>query len=139
MTDTPPPTPPPRRQVAIEDQPFWAAIDAGRLVLARCACGAHYARAQACLRCAAGATSLQWRPACGRGVVRSFVIFERAYHPFFAGQVPYVVAVVALEEGPELITNLVDVAVTEAAIGMRVRLQIVTCGGQNIHQASARL
>ena len=46
---------PPLRVVAVEDQPFWDALDAGSFVLARCACGAYYGRSQACLRCGADA------------------------------------------------------------------------------------
>ena len=131
--------PAPARVVAVEDQPFWDAIDAGRLVLARCRCGACYARLQACLKCDAGATALTWTPACGRGTVRTFVVFDKAYHAYFAGRVPYVVALVTLEEGPEILTNVIDIDVSAVTIGMPVRIVIADRGGQKIHQASARV
>ena len=131
--------PPPRRVVAVADQPFWDAIDAGRLVLARCPCGAHYARLQACLACNAGAPSLRWVPATGTGTVRTFVVFDKPYHPYFEGRVPYVVAVVTLDEGPEIVTNVIDTDVPAVAIGMPVRIVIGERGGQAIHQASARV
>ena len=44
----------------------------------------------------------------GRGTIYSFVVFHRVYHPGFAEDVPYVAAVVQLEEGPRLPTLIVD-------------------------------
>lgn len=141
MSDTPPqmPASPPRRVVPVEDQPFWDAIDAGHFVLARCVCGAHYARWQACLQCGANANSLTWQPASGRGTVRTFVVFDKPYHPYFKERLPYVVAVVTLEEGPEITTNIVDTDVSDIEIGMPVRLVISERGEHKIHQASARV
>jgi hypothetical protein len=130
---------PPRRVVSVEDQPFWDAIDAGNFVLARCACGAYYARLQACLRCGADAQALTWTPASGRGTVRTFVVFDKPYHPYFAERLPYVVAVIALEEGPEIMTNLVDSDIAAVEIGMPVRIVIRERGEYKIHQASARV
>ena len=140
MTKTPASNiPAPPRVVAVEDQPFWEAIDAGKFVLARCACGAYYARLQACLQCNASAQSLHWVPASGQGTVRTFVIFDKPYHPYFEGRVPYIVAVVTLNEGPEILTNVIDADVSAVAIGMPVRIVISERGGQKIHQASARV
>jgi uncharacterized OB-fold protein len=130
---------PPRRIVPVEDQPFWDAIDADNFVLARCACGAYYARAQACLRCGATAQALTWVPASGRGTVRTFVVFDKLYHPYFKERLPYVVAVVALEEGPEITTNIIDADVSSIKIGMPVRIIISERGEYKIHQASARV
>jgi uncharacterized protein len=128
---------PPPRLVAVEDQAFWDALDAGNFVLARCPCGAYYPRLQACLKCGARADALTWVPASGRGTVRTFVIFDKPYHPYFKDRLPYAVAVVALEEGPDIITNVIDIDVTQVTIGMPVRIVIRTRGEQKIHQASA--
>ena len=129
----------PRPCCPVEDQPFWDALDAGTFVLARCTCGAYYARSQACLRCGADARALTWVPASGRGTVRTFVVFDKPYHPYFQERTPYVVAVVALEEGPEITTNVVDTDVTNVEIGMPVRIVISNRGENKIHQASARV
>ena len=133
------PPSPPRRVAAVEDQPFWNAIDAGTFVLARCTCGTYYARLQACLQCGADANALTWVPASGRGSVRTFVVFDKPYHPYFEERLPYVVAVVTLEEGPEITTNIVDTDVSAITIGMPVHIVISDRGGQKIHQASARV
>jgi len=134
-----PATAAPRRVALHEDRPFWDAIDAGRFVLARCACGAFYTRSQACLCCDRPAASLTWVPASGGGTVRTFVIFDKPYHPYFEDRLPYVVAVIALAEGPEILTNVIDTEVAAVRIGMPVRIVIAERDGQNIHQASARI
>lgn len=54
-------------------------------------------------------------------------------------KLPYGVAVVALEEGPELTTNIVDTEVTSIKIGMPVRIVISRRDEHKIHQASARV
>jgi uncharacterized OB-fold protein len=130
---------PPQRMVAVEDRPFWDALDAGNFVLARCACGAYYPRLQACLKCGSGAAALTWVPASGRGTVRTFVVFDKPYHPYFKDRLPYAVAVVTLEEGPEIVTNIVDTDAASVRIGMPVRIVISTRGGEKIHQASAQV
>jgi uncharacterized OB-fold protein len=130
---------PPLRVVPVEDQPFWDALDAGSFMLARCTCGAYYARSQACLQCGADARALTWVSASGRGTVRTFVVFDKPYHPYFKERIPYVVAVVTLEEGPEITTNIIDTDVTNVEIGMPVRIVISNRGEHKIHQASARV
>ena len=127
---------PPERCDSAADAPFWEAIDRGELVLARCtACGTHYPSSQACTACGAGADALEWVRASGRGTIRTFAVFHRAYHPFFAQLVPYNVAVVTLEEGPDLLTNVVGCRNEELAVGMRVRIVTRNRGDTAIHQA----
>jgi uncharacterized OB-fold protein len=141
MTEAPPAADaaPPTRVVAIEDRPFWDAIDRGEFVLARCTCGTYYARQQACIHCANDTQSLRWEPVSGHGVVRTFVVFDKPYHAYFKDKLPYIVAVVSLQEGPEIITNVIDADISVVAIGMPVQIVIRDRGGQKIHQASARL
>jgi uncharacterized OB-fold protein len=71
--------------------------------------------------------------------VRTFIVFDKPYHPYFKDRTPYVVAVVTLEEGPEITTNIVDADVANVEIGMPVRVVISSRGEQKIHQASARM
>jgi len=130
---------PPSRVVPVEDQPFWDALDAGTFMLAHCTCGAYYARLQACLQCGAEARVLTWVPASSRGTVRTFIVFDKPYHPYFKERTPYVVTVVILEEGPEIMTNIIDTDITNVKIGMPVRIVISNRGEHLIHQASARV
>ncbi len=139
MRDNQPTSAPPRRIVPVEDQPFWDAIDSGEFRLARCICGAYYARTQACLQCGAHASVLSWVPASDRGTIRTFIVFDKPYHPYFKEIIPYVVAVVTLEEGPEITTNIVDIDPSTVEIGMPVRIVIGERGEHHIPQASAHV
>lgn len=61
---------------------------------------------------------MEWVVSAGHGTVYSFTIVHRAPHPAFA--TPYVVAIVTLDEGFEMLANL-ECEPARAAIGLRVR------------------
>ena len=58
----------------------------------------------------------------GRGKVFSFVTFHRVYRPAFAEDVPYVVALVQLDEGPRLLTNILDISPDDVRCEMPVEV-----------------
>ncbi len=128
----------PPRVVDSEDRPFWEALDRGQLTLARCLCGACYARSQACLSCGGTADALRWVSVSGRGHVRTYVVFDKPYHPYFAARLPYCVAVVALEEGPEIVTNVIECAPDAVFIGQEVEVFAAVRDGQVLPQARPR-
>jgi uncharacterized OB-fold protein len=120
--------------------PLADAIDAhyqglarDELLITRCTeCGrAQFPPRAVCYGCDASGT-LQWVPAAGTGEVWSFVTFHKAYFPPEVRAVPYNVAIVQLDEGPRLVTNLVDVPDDEVAIGLRVRCSFVHTGDQHL-------
>ena len=61
-----------------------------------------------------------WTPLSGRGTVQSHIVFERAYHEAWADQVPYVVALIELDEGPVLVSNVVGVQPSAVRVGQQV-------------------
>jgi uncharacterized OB-fold protein len=63
---------------------------------------------------------LNWISASGRGTVVSFTLLHRAPGPEFEKRLPYIYALVELEEGPRIVTNLVHVAPDEASVGQPV-------------------
>jgi uncharacterized OB-fold protein len=69
--------------------------------------------------------SLEWDtvPSSGKGEVYSFVVPHYPQVPSF--EYPYVVAVVELEEGTRLITNVVDIDPADVRIGMPVEVRFV--------------
>jgi uncharacterized OB-fold protein len=80
-------------------QPYWDAAAEGRLVIQKCAsCGKlrHYPRLL-CDNCYSDAA--EWTPASGRGKVHSWTVCHHAFHPAFAGELPYTLVTVDLEEG----------------------------------------
>jgi len=103
-------------------QPFWDAARRHELWVQRCrACDTHlfYPR-YLCTTC--GSDDLAWVEASGRGTVFTYTVARRPTHPAFADLVPYVIAVVELEEGPKLTTNIVDIDPDDVTIGMAVRV-----------------
>lgn len=89
------------------NRPFWDALDQGHLVFQRCECGHAWLPARRlCPQC------LQerwvWEEASGNGRLESWVVYHVCYHEAFRSRLPYNVALVELDEGPRLITNIVD-------------------------------
>lgn len=104
-------------------EPFWSAANTGEFLLQHCAsCGyqQHYPR-NLCVRC--WSEDLSWTPASGAGVIWTFTVVEIPGHPAWAAEVPYVIAVVELDEGPRVMTRIVNCDVERARVGMRVTLQ----------------
>jgi uncharacterized OB-fold protein len=110
----------PLPQPSIETVPFWAAIQERRFVMPKCdACGTvSFPPTVACGVCAQ--TNFTWTEMSGRGIVYSFVVYDRVYHPAFKDKVPYVVAVVDLEEGPRIISNIVGMPIADVTCDMPV-------------------
>ena len=101
-------------------RPFWEGCRRGELLVQRCrACGHHvFIPEAACTRCLA--PDLEWAPSSGRGVVYSYTIVYRPQQPTFA--VPYVAAIVELEEGWHALTNIVGCPPEQVRVGMPVRV-----------------
>jgi uncharacterized OB-fold protein len=66
-------------------------------------------------------TDLEWVPVSGRGKVYSFTIVRRAMIPAYRHDVPYVFAIVELEEGPRLTTNIVNCDPETVRVDMPVK------------------
>ncbi len=101
-------------------RPFWEAAKRHELVLQRCRkCGSfRYPPGLMCHECLSD--DLEWTRVSGRGTVFTWTVFHRAYHPAFAAEVPYAVVAVELEEGPRMLSNLVNCKLEDIRIGMPV-------------------
>ncbi|MBI4186608.1 MAG: Zn-ribbon domain-containing OB-fold protein [Chloroflexi bacterium] len=64
----------------------------------------------------------EWVKLSGQGKIFSFVIFRRAYDKAFAGDIPYAVASIEMEEGPRMMSNIVGCEVENITIGMPVKV-----------------
>ena len=105
----PAPTPSP------ETAPFWEAAGNGKLLVKSCtACGrAHHYPRPMCPFC--GSDRTEWKESAGRGIIYSFSVMRRATPP-------YVIAYVTLDEGPAMMTNLVDCDFDALRIGQKVKV-----------------
>jgi uncharacterized OB-fold protein len=104
-----------------ETQPFWDGTRIGELRLQRCdACRqAYFPPRNFCPYCASRKVS--WFKASGRASLYSFVIHHRAVAGFTP---PYSIAVVQLEEGPRLLTNIVDCPQTPQALQLDMAVEV---------------
>ena len=112
----------PLPEITAESRPFWAACRRRELLLQRCrACGAvqHYPRG-VCARC--WSDDLAWERSAGRGAVYTYTVVHRSQVPGFKEALPYILAYVELEDGVQLLTNLVDCDPGRVRIGMAVQV-----------------
>ena len=102
-------------------RPYWEQARAGRLVVQHCAACDRiwHPPLPGCPHCRSA--DVGWREVSGTGTVYSCTVVRHPTHAAFAGQVPYVVAIVELAEGPRLVTGIVGCAPEEVRVGMAVR------------------
>jgi uncharacterized OB-fold protein len=104
--------------------PYWKALAEGRLTFQECpACGHRqlYPRAL----CTACAGTPEWRDATGRGTVHTYTVIRQNWAKPFRDRLPYVVAMVELDEGPRLMTGIVGCEPDDVRIGMEVEVAVV--------------
>lgn len=91
-----------------DSKPFWDGCREHKLLFQKCiACGdVRWPPSILCPQCHSRET--QWIESNGRGTVYTYAIYHQAFHPAFMDKLPYVVAVVELDEGPMMITNIVE-------------------------------
>ncbi|WP_238391599.1 MULTISPECIES: OB-fold domain-containing protein [unclassified Mycolicibacterium] len=100
--------------------PFWAAATEHRLVVPRSNTDGRYFFPPE--RCVPGTDSTDWQyvASSGHGKVYTFSVVYRAPSPDF--EAPYVLAVVDLEEGWSMLTNVVDCHPEDVSVGMTVEV-----------------
>lgn len=110
-------------EVTPDTKPFWEGANRGELSMQQCrSCGRYqfYPR-EHCIHC--GTRELDWTVLSGRGIIYSYTVTMRAANDAF--EAPYVVAIVELDEGPRMLTNVVDCKISEVGVGASVRAEFV--------------
>jgi hypothetical protein len=122
MPGGPPPTPSP------ETEPFWAAARERRLAIQRCNnCGRYYFYPRSfCRYCSSW--DVAWHDVSGLGTLVSYVINYRPLPP--ADPAPQVIALVELDEGPRMLTNIVtdDPSPEKLPLGATVTVEFESRG-----------
>ncbi|MGO4443403.1 Zn-ribbon domain-containing OB-fold protein [Mycobacterium sp. 2YAF39] len=100
--------------------PFWMGCAEHRLLFQRCGTcsAAGFPPTEQCRQCLS--TELSWEASAGRGVVYSWTVVHRAATPVF--QTPYAPAIVTLDEGYQMLTNIIDADIEEVRVGMVVQV-----------------
>jgi uncharacterized OB-fold protein len=105
-----------------ESQAYWDGLRDRKLLMPRCdACGKYwFPPSLLCPHC--NATNWTWTSTSGRGRIFSYVVYHRIYHPGFADEVPYAVAVIELDEGPRMVSNVIGIAPDKLACDLPVQV-----------------
>jgi uncharacterized OB-fold protein len=103
-----------------ENRGFWEGAKRGRISMQQCAACGHvrYPISHCCPKCLA--TDFAWTDLSGQGRIHSYVVFHQLYNPAFRDDVPYNVALVQLDEGPRMYSNIVGVPNDRPRVGDRV-------------------
>ncbi|GAA4537301.1 Zn-ribbon domain-containing OB-fold protein [Mycobacterium paraffinicum] len=106
--------------------PFWEGCRSGELRYQRCeACGlANFPPTEHCRQCLSA--QVPWERSAGQGDIYSWTVVHRPVTAEF--EPPYAPAIVTLDEGYQMLTNVVGVAPEDLRIGMRVRVQFHAVG-----------
>ena len=103
------------------NKPFWEAARRHELVVYGCSnCGTLYSQISTCTKCENA--QMEWVKVSGKGQVYTFCVYRQPFHPAWADEIPYNVAYVKLEEGPLLLTNIVECDNDDIFIGMPVQV-----------------
>lgn len=100
-----------------DNRPFWEGARAGELRMQKC-CGCDHIRypiTDLCPQCLSG--EFEWQRLSGRGKVFSTIVFHQVYHAAFAGEVPYNVSLIQLDEGPRMFSNVVGIPPSDVKVG----------------------
>lgn len=116
------------RSMRAIDAPYWDSARARQLRLQRCQdCGTwRFPPSTICAQCLS--ESYAWEPISGRGTIWSWIVMHQHYFP--AGlqrDLPYNVIFVTLEEGPQMISTLVDCDIDSAVCGAEVDIAYDEC------------
>ena len=98
-----------------ESEAFWKAASEGKFLVKRCTdCGrVHWYPRAICPFCFSDRT--EWVAGSGKGTIYTYSVMRRAPEP-------YAIAYVTLEEGPTMMTNIVDCDLDSIRIGQKVKL-----------------
>ena len=105
-----------------DSQPYWEGSQKDKLLLQQCQdCGRYRFPPQLmCPNC--WSENTEWLESSGIGTIYTFGVVRRAIQPRWGDKIPYVVALVQLDEGPTIFTNIVECTPEELAIGMPVEV-----------------
>ena len=120
-----------------ETRAYWEGCGRQELVLQRCRdCNTVQHRPRGlCVSCLSDA--IEHFAASGRGVVYTFTVTNQNGLPGFRDACPYVLAYVALEEGPQLMTNIVGCEPDAVEVGMPVVVDFVDVTEEGAEQPAA--
>jgi uncharacterized OB-fold protein len=81
----------------------------------------------ACPAC--GVVDFAWTPVPAAGTLHSYAVVNRAFHPAFAGEIPYLLCVTEVTAGVRFLGRLIGVAPSDVWLGMPLTAEFVDVSG----------
>jgi hypothetical protein len=108
--------------IDVESAPFWAGTKQHKFLIRHCnTCGrSHFYPRHSCPHC--WSDNCEWRPSSGRGRVYSYTVIHHNDVLPFKERLPYIVALIDLEEGVRVTTNIVEGTPEVMHVGMPVEV-----------------
>ncbi len=112
----------PLPQINADNRAFWEGCRDHKLKIQKCLkCGKfRWPPAFTCPDCLSEES--EWVETSGRADVYTYAVYHQAFQPGFEGDVPYVVAIIELEEGPRMMTNITGCSPENVFCGMKVEV-----------------
>jgi uncharacterized protein len=110
-----------------DSRPYWEGLTQGELRIQRCSTcskAVFYPRS-ICPHCFAD--QLSWIVASGKGTIYSYTVAHQAFGPF-AADIPFVIAIVELEEGVRMMTRVINAPRERVAVGAAVEVTFESVG-----------
>lgn len=105
-----------------ETKVYWEGCSQHKLLIQRCSECNKYQFYPRIICTACMSNNIEWVKAKGYGEILSYTIVRRAISVAYAANVPYVIALIQLEEGPKMMSNIVNCQPDKVMIGMSVEV-----------------
>lgn len=109
-------------QPTAETAAYWEGCRKHQLLIQRCTQCGHYQFYPRIVCTACMSDGIEWVQASGHGRVLSFTVIHRAVSAAYKAEVPYVLALIELDEGPTMMSNVVEIDAESVAIGLPVEV-----------------
>ncbi len=109
-------------QPTAETAAYWEGCRKHQLLIQRCTQCGHYQFYPRFVCTACMSDGIDWVQASGHGRVLSFTVIHRAVSAAYKAEVPYVLALIELDEGPTMMSNVVEIDAESVAIGLPVEV-----------------
>ena len=112
----------PLPKINADNAPFWEGCRQHELKFQQCSHCKHirWPPSHLCPRC--HETAINWLISKGVGKIYTFAVYHAAFHPGFKAELPYTVAVVELDEGPHILTNIIGCPPEKVTCDMPVQV-----------------
>jgi len=105
-----------------ETAPYWEGCRDQKLLIQRCSECRHFQFYPRILCTECASRKVEWVAASGCGTVLSFTVVRQAISAAYAAEVPYVIALIKLDEGPTMMSNIIQADADSVKIGMPVEV-----------------